>query len=119
SVAGFRQRLETGADQFHQTAAENNLLTEQVGFALFAERGLDDARTAAADAAGVGEREVKRIAGGVLVDSHEARHAAALLVFAANRVARALRCNHDDVDRCLRLDKAKVDVEAMRKGNGS
>jgi hypothetical protein len=34
-VAGFDQRFETGADQFDQAAAENNLLAEQVGFALF------------------------------------------------------------------------------------
>ncbi len=116
-VAGFDQRLEAGADQFDETAAENDLLAEEVGFALFAEVGLDDARTAAADAAGVGESEFKRVAGRVLVNGDEAGNAAALLVFAANRVARALRRDHDDVERRLRLDQAEMDVEAVGEGD--
>src|SRR5690606_29252458 len=79
SIAGFHQRLETGADEFDQTAAEHGLLTEQIGLALFLEDRLDDAGTAAADAAGVGQAEVERIAGSVLVNGDQARHAAALL----------------------------------------
>jgi hypothetical protein len=57
-VTGFHQRFETGADQLDQAAAQNNLLAEQVGFALFLEGGLDDAGAAAADAAGVGQRQI-------------------------------------------------------------
>ncbi|SJM35764.1 conserved hypothetical protein [Mesorhizobium delmotii] len=112
-IAGFHQRLETGADQFDQAAAQDNLLAEQIGFAFLAEIGLDDARTAAADAAGIGQSEIERIARSILVDRDQARHAAALLVFAAHRVARPLRRDHDDVDRCFRLDQAKVHVQAV------
>ncbi|MNZ91573.1 hypothetical protein D3C78_1105610 [compost metagenome] len=112
-VTGFDQGFETGADQFDETAAQNDLFAEEVGFALFLEVGFDDARTAAANAAGVGESEFKRIARSVLVNGNEAGNAAALLVFAANRVAGALRCDHDDVERSLRLDEAEVNVEAV------
>lgn len=116
-IAGLDQRLETGADEFDQAAAENDLLTEEIGFALFLEVGLDDARAAAADAAGVGESEIEGIAGSVLMNGDKAGDAAALLVFAADGMARALRSDHYDVDRGLRLDEAEVDVEAVRKGD--
>ena len=33
-------------------------------------------------------------------------------------MAGALGCDHDDIDIGARLDQAKVDVEAMRKGEG-
>jgi hypothetical protein len=68
SVAAFNERFETGADQLDKAAAEDDLLAEQVGFAFFLERRFDDAGTAAADAAGVGEREVMGVARGVLID---------------------------------------------------
>src|SRR6201991_645403 len=78
SITGFGERFETSADEFDETAAENDLFAEEVGFALFAEIGFDDARTATADAAGVGQREFKRVAGRVLVNGNEAGNAAAL-----------------------------------------
>jgi hypothetical protein len=58
-----------------------------------------------------------RVARRILVDGDQARHAAALLVFAAHRVARALRRDHHDVDRSLRLDQAEMDVEAVGEGD--
>jgi len=117
-VTGFGQRFETGADQLDETAAQNDLFAEEVGFALFLEVGFDDARTAAANAAGVGESEFKGVAGSILVNGNEAGYAAALLVFAANRVAGALRRDHDDVERSLRLDEAEVNVEAVCESDG-
>ena len=78
-VAGLHQRLEAGADQLDQAAAQHGLLAEQVGLALLPEGGLDDARAAAADGRGIGQEEVVRVAALVLVDRDQARHAAALL----------------------------------------
>jgi hypothetical protein len=46
-VASFDQGFETGFDQLDGTAAQNSLLTEQVGFGLVLEGGFDDAGTAA------------------------------------------------------------------------
>ena len=62
---------------------------------------------------GVGEDEVAGVAGGVLVDGHQAGDAAALLVLAADQVAGALRGDHADVDAGGRLDLAEVDREAV------
>ena len=53
------------------------------------------------------------------MNGNEAGNAAALLVFAANRVARALRRDHDDVERVLRLDQAEMNVEAVCESDGS
>ena len=71
------------------------------------------AGAAAADPRGVGEDEVVGVAGRVLVDGHQAGHAAALLVLAADQVARALGRDHADVDAGRRLDLAEVDREAV------
>jgi hypothetical protein len=51
------------------------------------------------------------------MDGHQARHAAALLVFAAHRMARSLRRHHQNVDGLLRLDQAEMHVEAVGEGN--
>jgi hypothetical protein len=68
-VAGLDQRLEARLDEVGKAAAQHRLLAEQVGLALFLEVGLDDAGTTAADARCIGERDVMRIAGRVLMDA--------------------------------------------------
>src|SRR5690606_29551730 len=115
-VAGFRQRIETGLDQFDGTAAQNGLLTEQVGFGLFAEGRFDDAGTAAADGASVGQADVAGGTGLVLVHGDQCGHAAPLVVGAAHGVAGGLGSHHDDVDVIARLNLTVVDVEAVSKG---
>src|SRR5690554_1802756 len=77
-VAGFGQHFETGLDQLHRATTENSLLTEQVGFGLVLEGGFDDAGTAAANAAGVGQGNVLGITGSVLVDGDQVGNTAAL-----------------------------------------
>jgi hypothetical protein len=57
-----------------------------------------------------------RIAARVLMDGDQAGHAAALLIFAAHGVARALGRDHDHVDVGARLDQAEMDVEAVGEG---
>jgi hypothetical protein len=56
---------------------------------------------------------VQRVAGGVLVDSDEARDAAALEVLAADEMAGALGGDEGDVDLRRRLDLAVVHGEAV------
>ena len=115
-IARFDQRFEPGLDQRGRAAAEDRLLAEQVGFAFFAEIGFDDAAATAADAAGVGQGDVMRVAGRILMDRDQAGDAAALHIFAADGVAGAFGCDHDHVHILARLDQAEMDVEAMGKG---
>jgi len=49
-VAAFNQGLKTGLDQLNAAATEYGLLTEQIGFGLVFEGGLDDAGTTATHA---------------------------------------------------------------------
>ena len=56
-----------------------------------------------------------RVAALVLMHGDEARHAAALLVFAADGVAGALRRHHADVEIVARLDETEMHVEAVRE----
>ena len=112
-VAGLDQGLEAGADQLGGAAAEDRLLAEEVGLALVLEGRLDDRGAAAADPGGVGEDEAVGVAGGVLVDGHQAGHAVAFLVLAADQVAGALGRDHADVDAGRRHDLLEVDREAV------
>src|SRR5215207_3701791 len=75
-VAGLGQHLETGLDQRGDATAEDGLLAEQVGLGLLGEGRLDAAGAEAADALGVGQRELPCLAGRVLLDRDEHRHAA-------------------------------------------
>ena len=51
-----------------------------------------------------------------MIDRHQRRHAAAAHVFRPNRVARAFRRDHDDVEVGTRLDQIEMNVEAVREG---
>src|SRR5579871_4889346 len=93
-VAGFDQGFVTRADQFDETATENALLSEKIGFALFAKRRFDNARAAAPNGAGIGKTEFVCVAARVLMHRYEARNAATSLVFASNRVPGPLWRNH-------------------------
>ncbi|MCY1339553.1 hypothetical protein D9M69_254400 [compost metagenome] len=117
-VTGFDQGFETGFHQLDATAAENGLLAEQVGFGLVLEGGFDDAGTAAADAAGVGQGDVLGIAGSVLVDGYQVRDAAALDELGAHGVTRSLRRDHDHVEVGTRNDLVVMDGEAVGEGQG-
>ena len=117
-VAGLDKGLEAAADQLDQATAKHDLLAEQVGLAFLLEGRLDDARASAADATGIGQRQIVGVLRGILLDCDQAGHAATLLVFAAHRVAGTLRRDHDHVNGLLRLDQVEVDIEAMGKRDG-
>ena len=114
-IAGFGQRLEASLHQRADAAAQDGLFAEEVGLGLGAERGLQSARSRAADAQRISQRDVQRVAGGVLFDRYEHGYALARLIFAADGVAGSLRGDHDDVDVLGRLDAAEVDIEAVGK----
>ena len=104
-----------GLDQLADAAAQHRLLAEQVGFGLLGEGGLDDARAGAADALGIGQRQLLGLAGGVLVYRQQARGAAALGVDFAHAVARRLGRDHRHIDILGRLDGAETDIEPVGK----
>src|SRR5690606_33006536 len=117
-IAGFHQRLEAGLDQLHRATTEHCLLTEQVGFGLVLEGGLNDAGAAAADATGIGQGNVPGLARGILEDGDQVRDAAALDELGAHRVARRLRRNHDHVEVGTRHDLVVVDGKTVGKRQG-
>ena len=117
-ISGFDQRLVARAHQLDKAAAQNALLAEEVGLAFLLEAGLDDAGAAAADGTRIGERDLQRVAGGVLLHGHQAGHAAAAHIFRAHGVARALGRDHENVEIGARLDQLEMDVEAVGEGQG-
>ncbi len=114
-IARLNQRVKARLHQRGHAAAEDALLAEQVGLGLLAERRLEDAGACAADARRICQRVILRLAGRILIDSDEVRHALALKILAADGVAGALRRNHHHVDILGRLDAAEMDIEAVRK----
>ena len=89
-VACFGQNLEAVLNQLGGGAAEDCLLTEQVGFGLFGEGGLDDACAGCAEALCVGQCQCECFAGCVLLNCDQGGNAAACFEFAADGVAGAL-----------------------------
>src|SRR5690606_14558456 len=73
---------------------------------------------AAAVGGSVGQGDVLGLAGLVLIDSDQGRHAAALEVLGTHGVARALRRDHDDVEVVTRDHLVVVNVEAVGEGQG-
>ncbi len=88
------------------------------GFGLVLEGGFDDAGTTAAHAAGVGQRDVTRIAGSILIDGDQVGDAAATHELGAHGVARRFRRDHDYVQIGARHHLVVVDREAVREGQG-
>src|SRR6476660_4744938 len=114
-ISSSDQRLETSLDQLGQTATEDRLFTKQVGLALFLERCLDHARARQAETLGIGQRDFLGIAGRVLLDRDQTRHAGALLEKLAEAVTWRLRGDHDHVDVLRRRHEAEAHREAMRE----
>ena len=115
SVASLNQSLKASLHQLANAAAEDSLLTEQVGLGLGLEGGLEDAGTAAADTAGICQSDVHSLAGSVLIYASQIRNTLTLFVCTTNDVTRALRSNHDNVNVSRRNDLLEVDVEAVRE----
>ena len=112
-VAGLHQGVEAGLDQRGEPAAEDSLLTEEVGLGLLFEGRLQHTGHRRADAARVSERAGARLAGRVLVNGEERGHAHPLFEEPAHDVAGAFGRDHGDVDVGRRQDLAEVDVEAV------
>src|SRR5574343_1666789 len=112
-ITDLGQGLETHLDQLDGTAAEHGLFAEQVGFGFFAEVGFDDATLGAAVSSGVGQGNVLGLAGNVLVDGDQGRHAATLQVLGTNGVTGALRGDHDHVEVGARDDLVVMHIEAV------
>src|SRR5690606_19642465 len=74
---------------------------------------------AATDGASIGQADVTGCTGLVLMHGDQCRHAAALIVSAANGVVRCLGGDHDDVDVFTRLNLAVVHVEAVGESQHS
>ncbi len=117
-IARLYQGFEAGFHQLHATPAQHGLLTEQVGLGLILEGGLDDARAAAADAAGVGQCHVLGLTGGILKHGHQVRDTPALGKLAAHRVARRLGRHHDDVQIGPGHHLVVVNRKAVGEGQG-
>src|SRR5690606_16497473 len=71
--------------------------------------------TAAADSASVGQGDITRCTGLILMNSDQGRYAAALAVRTTHSVARGLGGNHDDIDVRARCDLAVVHVKSVCK----
>src|SRR5450759_1550468 len=112
-IARFDQRLEAVPDKAGDSAAQDDLLAEEVGLGLFLERRLEDAGPSGADTAGVCEGAGASGTGYVLLDGEQRGHAAALLEDGADQVTRAFGRDHSDVDPLAGLDPIEPDVEAV------
>ena len=118
-IAGFAEGFESVGDQLADTAAQDSLFSEQVGFRFFLEGGLDDPGTGAADASGISQGQVEALARSILFHSEYVRDTAAFYESPAHQMARSFGGNHEYVHISGRDDLFEMDVEAMGKSQGA
>ena len=119
SVAGFNQGFEAHLDQFGNTAAQNALFAEQVGFGFFFEGGFNDAGLACAVGSSVRHGDFTGFTGFVLVNSDQLRNTRTFGIGATNGMAGSLRGNHPNFKVGSRSDLTVVNVEAVGKSQSS
>ena len=118
-VASLGQHIEAHIAQVVDATHEHVLLTEQIGFGLLGEGGLDGACAQSAQSLGVSQAQRPGLAIRILLHSHNDRNATAGGVLTTNDVARALRGDHEHRMILGRLDVAVVDVEAVSESQSS
>ena len=112
-IARLHQGFETRLHERCQAAAKNRLLAEEIRLGLLLEGGLDDARTAAADGARIGQTHLQRISTRILVNRHQTGNPPTRLVVVPHRVAGALGRHHEDVHVLGRRDGTEMKIETM------
>ena len=114
-VSGFYQGIESGLHQLGYAAAEDGLLTKQVGFGFFFKGGFQDTGSSGSDSRCISQGIILGFAGFILMDSNQAGNALAFQVLASDRMAGPFGGYHDDVQELGRLNLAVMDVEAVGK----
>ena len=114
-VACFAQGLKARLHQRANAAAENSLLTEEVGFGLGSEGGFENACTRTADAERISQCQILRLTRSILINRYQAGNALANLILAADGVTGALGRDHGDVNVSGRNDLTEVDRKAVSK----
>src|SRR5215469_15389298 len=117
-VTGLDQGVESRLDQLGDSAAEHDLLTEQVGLRLLGEGGGQRTGPGATDRLGVGQGERPRLARRVALDGDQHRNAPALGELAAHQVTRSLRGDHADVHAGGWGDELVADVQPVGEEQG-
>ena len=111
----FHKGLESCLHQSSNAAAQDSLLTEQIGFRLGLEGRLKKTSSCSADCKAIGKRQVLCLSGIILLDSDQAWGSSSSLIFRPDRVPRSLRRDHGHIDVCRRNDTAIVNIEPVCK----
>ena len=112
-IPGVDQRVEGRLDERRDTATENDLLTEEIGFGFFLEGRFDDASFGRPEPLRIGETRFAGMTSGVLVNCDQCRDANTFLVELAHAMTRALRRDHHHVDALAGSNLTEIDVEAV------
>ena len=113
SVSCFHQCLKSRFHQGAHAAAQNCLLTEQVGLCLYFEGGLQNTGSCSAQRLRVCQRHIQRFSGIVLLYSHQTGSSSSNLILASYGMAGSLGSDHGYVHVLGRTDLAEVDGKAM------
>src|SRR6516225_6633007 len=114
-ITSLCQRLVACLDERAHAATQHSLLAEEIRLRLFLEGRLEHSGARAANALEIAEAQRMSFAGRVLMNSDQARNAAAFGKDLAHAVTRSLRRRHAHVDSRCRHNRLEVDVEAVRK----
>ncbi len=109
-VTRFYERFKTSLYQRCSAATKHRLLAEQIGFGFFTECGLNHARSRAANARRVRQRDALRLATRILCDSDQTRHPTTANIGRTHSVTWSFRRDHDHVQVRASFDQTEMHV---------
>ena len=112
-ITRLNEGLEACLHKSGNAAAQNCLLTEEIGLCLGLIGSLKKSGACSADGKTVCQRKILCLAGVILLHSDQARSTLSCNIFGTDRMAGCLRSDHGNVNILRRNDAAVMDVEAM------
>ena len=118
-ITCFNENFKARLHQLANAATENSLLTEEVFFRFIAEGRLQNTGTRSAKTFGISQRDIKALAGSVLMNSKHSRNAGTFRIRTANEMTGAFRSHHEHVHISGRNNLLIMNVKAMSESKST
>ena len=113
SITSLGQSFKSSLHQRAYTAAQNRLLTKQVGLSLSPESGLQQPCSCASNSQSISHCQVFCLAGSVLMHCDQAGSSSSSHIFASYSMSGSLGSDHGNIHILRRNDLSKMDSKAV------
>ncbi len=114
-VSGLDQSVESRHHQRRHSTAEHRLFTEEIGFGLLLERGLEHPGPGCTERARIRKTQGLRTSARILMHRYQCRRALPLFIEPAHQMPGRFGSDQHHIDPGRRVNLAIVDVETVRE----